>query len=305
MPAIRGVPHPFPYQGSKRQLATQILSLIPEGTSRIHEPFLGSGAISIASAYTGKAEFFFLSDSHTPLARLWRAIIHRPHKLSDGYESLWQEQLGSEREFYDKVRARFNTSHEPECFLYLLARCVKAAIRYNGKGEFNNSPDNRRLGMNPDTMRANIRNTSELFRGRCEISSRDYRQTLDSIEQGDVVYLDPPYQGVCNTRDHRYHSGILFDEFVEYLQELNNRRALFIVSYDGRTGERSHGRELPRHLQATRLEVPVGRSSQSTLLGRSELTVESLYVSHDLEALALALDTRLRAEDESLFSASI
>src|SRR5437588_10922330 len=64
---------------------------------------------------------------------------------------LWLEQAGQEREYYDQVRDRFNESNEPHHFLYLLARCVKAAVRYNGEGKFNNSPDNRRLGMRPAT----------------------------------------------------------------------------------------------------------------------------------------------------------
>ena len=50
MSAVRGVPHPFPYQGSKRQLARQIVSCVPAQTKRLIEPFVGSGAITLATA---------------------------------------------------------------------------------------------------------------------------------------------------------------------------------------------------------------------------------------------------------------
>ena len=67
---------------------------------------------------------------------LWREIIDRPAELAREYANLWQTQAGREREYYDVVRKRFNKDHKPSHFLHLLARCVKAAIRYNGNGEF-------------------------------------------------------------------------------------------------------------------------------------------------------------------------
>jgi hypothetical protein len=39
---------------------------------------------------------------------------------------------------------------------------VKAAVRYNATGEFNQSPDNRRMGALPETMRAHIPGGSRL-----------------------------------------------------------------------------------------------------------------------------------------------
>ncbi len=279
MGAVQGVPQPFPYQGSKRQLARQIVACIPQETHRLIEPFAGSAAITMATAQLRRARRFFLNDAHEPLMKLWRMIVNHPEELADEYESLWVEQTGQEREYYDRVRDRFNQSHEPHLFLYLLARCVKAAIRYNGEGKFNNSPDNRRVGMRPATMRRNLVHASTLLRGRVRLSCEDYQATLAEATSEDVVYMDPPYQGVCDTRDHRYCRGIEFDAFVESLQDLNRRDVAFIVSYDGRTGEKVHGRMLPSHLDLARLEVRVGPSTQATLLGRKDTTIESLYLS--------------------------
>ena len=52
------------------------------------------------------------------------------------------------------VRARFNRTHGPADFLYLLARSAKAAVRFNRSGGFNHPPDNRRRGGGavPDAM---------------------------------------------------------------------------------------------------------------------------------------------------------
>ena len=101
--------------------------------------------------------------------------------------------------------------------------------------------------------------------------------------------MDPPYQGVCGERDPRYLKGVLVDEFVEVLEVLNYRGISYVVSYDGRTGDRVHGRRLPGRLRLHLIELEAGRSSQGTLLGRAEVTVESLYLSP-----ALAESLRLR-----------
>ena len=106
----------------------------------------------MACAWLGKAEQHLLNDAHQPVIELWRAIINDPEGLARKYEHLWADQRGRERAYYDQIRESFNRTEEPHCFLYLLARCVKAAVRYNRSGEFNNSPDNRRRGMHPDTM---------------------------------------------------------------------------------------------------------------------------------------------------------
>jgi len=284
MSAVGGVPQPFPYQGSKRQLAGQIVACIPPQTKRLIEPFVGSGAITLATAQLGRARRFYLNDVHEPLMKLWKKIVNEPEELADQYESLWLEQAGQEREYYDRIRDRFNESNDPHLFLYLLARCVKAAVRYNGHGKFNNSPDNRRLGMRPPTMRRNIMHASELLRGRVRLACQDYRATLAEATPEDVVYMDPPYQGVCDTRDHRYCGSVDFDSFVQSLDNLNNRRVAFTVSYDGRTGGKVHGRALPTQLHLVRVELHVGRSTQATLLGRKDTTVESLYLSPVLVA---------------------
>jgi len=76
------------------------------------------------------------------------------------------------------VRDRFNRSHQPDDFLYLLARCVKAVIRYNAQGEFNNTPDNRRKGARPSEMQKRLAGTSELLRGKTRITAWDYNCTF-------------------------------------------------------------------------------------------------------------------------------
>jgi len=277
-------PHPIPYQGSKRAIAGRILKYLPDNVGTLIEPFAGSAAVSIAVASNHKAAQFIINDVNQPLIRLWDQIINHPELIASGYRKLWEEQLGTEREFYDQVRDNFNKSQRPECLLYLLARCVKAAIRYNSNGEFNQSPDNRRKGMRPSTMFAQIMGVSRLLKGRTKLACEDYREVLRNISPADVVYMDPPYQGVCGGRDRRYSQVLSYDSFVSALEELNSNNVSFIVSYDGRTGAKRFGKPLPPSLNLTQIEIRAGKSSQATLLGRDEDTFESLYLSFPLVA---------------------
>lgn len=210
---------------------------------------------------------------------LWDAIINNPERIAQQYEELWYAQLGQERAYYDFVRTQFNQTGQPHFFLYLLARCVKAAVRYNANGEFNQSPDNRRKGAQSRTMRMQILGASRLLEQKTQCLTLDYREVVQQANPNDLVYMDPPYQGVCGKRDPRYLENVLFDAFVATLKQLNQRGISYIVSYDGRTGTKTFGKMLPPYLELQHIEIAAGRSSQATLLGRDDHTYESLYIS--------------------------
>jgi len=273
------IPHPFPYQGSKRNIASKILQYFPMSFNILYEPFSGSGALTIAAASRGLGEKYYLNDLNKPLIDLLELIVNEPEKISDQYEKLWFAQTKNPRSFYKKIRGKFNMTGRPDYFLYLLARCVKGSVRYNANGEFNQSPDNRRKGMRPDSMRNNINRVSSLLKNRTILKSKNYRDIFKLVNKNDLIYMDPPYQGVCGNKDTRYLANIQFCEFITSLEELNQKDIKYIVSYDGRTGSKIHGKKLPAYLNLLQLDIEAGRSSQETLLGRKSSTIESLYLS--------------------------
>lgn len=283
MKNLTNIPHPIPYQGSKRNLASKILEFFPDTVETLIEPFAGSAAISLAAAITKKAKKFHINDLNSPLIELWKKIVDSPYEISSEYESIWRRQKDNPDDFYRKIREKFNQTKNPAYFLYLLARCAKASVRYNSDGEFNQSPDKRRLGTRPSTMKDNIAYASFLLKGKSKFTSIDYKDLLKNIGPNDLVYMDPPYQGVCGDRDNRYLAGIKTEEFIDMLEGLNAKDINYIVSYDGRTGDKTFGRYLPRHLNLYRIELCGGRSTQATLLGRNDITYESLYISPALK----------------------
>lgn len=278
------VPHPIPYQGSKRRLATAILSHIPaSGYTRLVEPFAGSAAVTLAAAHRKLFSAYVIGDALEPLVRLWELVIHSPSQIADEYQALWQREREKPIDAYYEIRHEFNADPSAARLLYLLARCVKNAVRFNPAGEFNQSPDKRRTGTRPEVMTAELLAAHKILRGKCQTVCGDFLSLFVTAEQGDFFYLDPPYQGTSGGRDQRYISGVSRDRMVEALTILNERHVPFILSYDGFCGNRNYGEPLPPKV-ARRILLDVGRSSQATLNGRDDVTVESLYVSHLIPA---------------------
>lgn len=278
-------PHLVQYQGSKRRLAAQILRYLPLGTQRLIEPFAGIAAVSLAAAVRNPTLSFYLNDLNAPLIGILQNVVENPEQLSAEYTMLWQEQFEFDEhcQHFFEVRERFNQGdRRPATLLYLLARCVKGAVRYNQDGDFNQSPDKRRHGSKPELIAHNARVISHLLKGRTTFSSVDYREALKQATLHDVVYLDPPYQGTSGTKNQRYLSGLPFEELVDSLEALERKQIGFILSYDGRCGATSYGFDLPEKLQCKRILLKAGTSAQSTLLGKQETTYEALYLSPHL-----------------------
>lgn len=286
-------PHIVQYQGSKRNLAPQILRYIPQKFNRLIEPFAGMAAITIAVSSQNRADRYLLNDLNKPLVNILEESITNPQRLIDNYTKVWCEQLtfegGSVEHFY-KVREDFNKGNQCAAnMLYLLARCVKGSVRYSSSGMFNQSPDKRRMGTNPKNLARNVYMISSLLKGKTEFMSNDYREVTKNAKSGDIVYMDPPYQGVCTSRDCRYFSGIDFNEFVDCVEDLNRRGIDFIISYDGTCGDKQYGHDLPVELGLKKVMLNAGLSSQSLLLGKKETTREALYLSRNLRNIVVPM----------------
>ena len=290
-------PHIVQYQGSKRKLAPQILQYMPEKFGRLIEPFSGMAAISIATAMEQRTNSYVINDLNKPLVDIFREAVEHPSRLADEYRKVWNEQFSYKEnhvEHFYVVRDRFNAGQEtPANLLYLIARCVKGAVRYSGNGKFNQSPDKRRHGTNPDTLEKNINAISNLLKGKTSFYALDYHEIFEMTRPGDLVYMDPPYQGVTNARDNRYFSGVPFDEFAEAIKVLNDKGVDYLISYDGICGGKEYGEDLPESLGCKKIMLDAGLSSQALLLGKKSTTFEALYISESLIPLFYAVPKQL------------
>jgi len=284
-------PHIVQYQGSKRLLAPQILKHMPRKFSRLLEPFSGMAAITIAAAKENRAEQYHVNDINEPIVRILQTAIDSPSALIGKYAKIWSEQFshrdGHVGHFYS-IRSRFNDGEQTaENMLYLLARCVKGAVRYGKNGNFNQSPDKRRHGASPKNIAKNIAAISAMLKGKAVFSALDYREIIGAAKAGDLVYMDPPYQGVSDSKgSSRYLSGLRFDKFCQAIETLNGKNVDYMISYDGECGGKKYGKSLPKELNCAKFLLNAGISAQATLLGKKTTTMESLYVSKSIAGAA-------------------
>lgn len=283
---------PIPYQGSKRALAPRIAKLFPRKVDTLYEPFAGSAAVAIYAAHNNLAERYVIGDVYPHLIELWDLIINKPDDISGKYRALWKPELDVGSVHFNEVRADFNNTQDPSALLYLITRCVKNAVRFNKRGHFTQSADKRRKGMNPDKMEATIRKVSDLLREKTTLFVGDFSECVQGATSRDLVYMDPPYQGTTYGRDKRYAAQLDRERLISALEILNEKNVPFILSYDGKTGDKEYGEPLPETLSATHLYINAGRSSQATLSGRDEVTLESLYIS---ENISVGIKTYLRS----------
>jgi DNA adenine methylase len=290
---------PIPYQGSKRALAPRICSLFPEEVETLYEPFAGSAAVTLFAASHDLAEHFIIGDIYVPLVDLWELIIENPGELSDRYSALWHGQIDNPLHFNDK-RAEFNKSGDPVLLLYLVARCVKNAVRFNRHGNFTQSADKRRMGMKPDRVTRTAHAVSRLLKGRTSLFRGDFRDCVKGAGVNDLIYMDPPYQGTTYGADKRYAAGLERDRLIDALHEFDARSVPYVLSYDGQTGEKTYGEPLPKTVDADYLAINAGRSSQATISGRTDETIESLYIARSLDAGGASI-YKPRHASETLF----
>lgn len=283
------VPHLVQYQGSKRLLAPEIIRYFPDDIQTLYEPFSGTCAVTILAAQEKLCDSFVVNDINAPLIGLMQECIENPDRLSEAYREIWSGQYEpgeNNIDYFYKIRDQFNDGqHDPARMLFVLARVVKGAVRYNADGVMNQSCDKRRYGTKPDIVAKNAKGISKLLKGKTKFFSVDYKEIFKMATPQDLIYIDPPYQGTSNRedpRDNRYIAGVQFEEFVEALRTLNERNIRYIVSYDGQTGDKVIGKSLPDDLNLKHLLINAGVSAQATLMGKKEITYESLYLSSGL-----------------------
>lgn len=282
------IPHLVQYQGSKRKLAKYIKDYYPNHFGRFIEPFSGTGAMSIFTAFNSLGDDFILNDVNTQVVGLLEKCINNPDELVEQYTKIWNGQFNDNEnsvDYYYKMRRVFNDKKDdPDAALtlFILARVAKGAIRYNQQGEMNQICDRRRCGTKPDTIRKNAFAISELLKGKVSLYNMDYTQILDMAKPGDLVYMDPPYQGVSKGLSSRYIQSLERGHFIDALEGLNKRGIDYIVSYDGQNDDGKFGEDLPIHLNLQHLLLNAGRSAQGNLNGKQITTYESLYVSQGI-----------------------
>ena len=266
------------WPGSKRSIATQLHALWPlprTPGSTYFEPFIGSGAM-LPGRPCGDA---VAGDVIGPLIELWNAIVDRPDDVADHYASVWDKRQATGHTVYYDVRARFNEHYDPLDFMVLSRMCVNGLIRFNKRGEFNNSLHHTRPGIKPETLRSLLHAWAGALRNVHFLES-DFEDTLAPAKDGDFVFLDPPYLG---TRGRYKPVAFDFDRLWGVIEELNDKGVFWIMTLDGKAGSREYNSSaVPDSLYVHKFLINTGNSPFTRLMNTSvDSVLEAVYLNFD------------------------
>jgi DNA adenine methylase len=179
---IKGPPL-LKWPGGKRNLLDRILPLVPVCFNRYFEPFFGGGALFFAL----QPEKAYLSDKNAELIHTYSQIRDRPDAVIRELRRL----RNNEEEYY-KIRSSVPQGDAARAarLIYLISLAFNGIYRVNLKGEFN-VPYGHKTHLDPcDEER--IRTASDLLK-KAVVRDMDFERALSPANEGDLVYLDPPY----------------------------------------------------------------------------------------------------------------
>ena len=265
------------WSGSKRSQSEQIIFYFPKNIDTYYEPFCGGCSVLFQLLHSDvKVKNYICSDINKDLIDLWNMIKNNYEFLINSYKNMWEElntdeNLERKKEYYYSVRERFNKFRQPEDFLFISRTTTNGLIRYNQKGEFNNSFHITRKGINPETLNKIIKQWSDkLNEYNVQFIHSDYNEI--QTQENDFIYLDPPYAGTKGI----YYGTIDYEKLWEWLRQQNCR---YILSFDGTCGKEDRTYEVPNDLYNNHVYLENGNSSFKKLrYEKIEKVKESLYL---------------------------
>lgn len=214
------------WAGGKSWLVKEIKDLSTQiKYNNYHEPFLGGGAVFFALSPLGEA---FLSDSNKELINAY--IIVRDHL--DSLLPVLDTYVNSKEFYYGIRKKNFRCKIDRAArFIYLNATSFNGLYRVNLKGVYNVPYGFR---TTPIYNKENIKRVS-LSLQKSKLRSEDFKTTLDYVQQGDLVFLDPPYTTSHNSNGFIKYNKKLFsleDQYRlnDFIGEVKKKRAYYIMT---------------------------------------------------------------------------
>ena len=193
------------WTGSKRWfIKDHFEKFAPEHFGNYHEPFLGGGAVFFhLKAQKNEDRSYFLTDTNEELINCYSQIQRDPDEVIRQLKT-----FQNTKEQYYAVR----TLQSPEAsimaarFIYLNRTSFNGIYRVNNLGLYN-VPYGHRPRVDFITEKALLQ-TSQYLKD-VHLATCGFEQTLNNIQRGDLVFIDPPY-----TVAHENNG------FIEYNQTL-------------------------------------------------------------------------------------
>lgn len=224
--------------GGKRELLPDLRKNIPSSfdkeTNTYYEPFIGGGAL----LFDILPHHGVINDSNEELINLYKVVKNDVDSLIKEVSS-----YPYDKDFYYSIRELDRKEGFPDFIsdiqraartLYLNKTCFNGLYRVNKKGQFN-TPFGKY--SNPTICKENdLKDVSSYFNDNdISIMSGDFAQCVKDAQEGDFVYLDPPYVPLSKTSSFTSYTKEGFEDcdqkrIKSIIDDLSNNGVYVLMS---------------------------------------------------------------------------
>lgn len=214
------------YPGSKWNLASRIVSMLPEHKSYL-EPYFGSGAVLFNKPLSSIET---VNDLNDDVVNLFEIIRDRPQELIN---RLFLTPYS--RKVYDQAFERGPADDVDKALMFIIKSVMSHGFRTIVKSGWKNDINGRERAYAVKHWNdlPEIVQEMTLRLKQVQIESRPALDLIQRFDKSDVcMYVDPPY--VLSTRTQKQYSFEMTDEdHVDLLDTLNRSKAKVLLSgYD-------------------------------------------------------------------------
>lgn len=230
------------WAGNKYRCLDHILGSLPKAT-RLIEPFTGSGAIFMNTAYPS----YLLAEGNPDLIHLFSHIKQEGPAFIAYCEQLFNQANNCGDKYYS-LRHDFNHCANPRkraaMFLYLNRHGYNGLCRYNLRGGYNVPFGRYKKPYFPHNELFHFYQKSQ----QASFLHGDFRQTFTLAKPGDVIYCDPPYVPLDQTSNFSSYLHTKFGEkeqiiLAELAMEAAHRGISVVISNHDTSFTRHHYRD--------------------------------------------------------------
>lgn len=231
--------------GGKTQIIHQVLDKFPNEINNYHEIFIGGGSVLLALlskqmrneiSIHGK---IYAYDYNASLINIFKDIRDNKdifyselYTLFKKYDSIkehkgthtpntLEEAEGAKESFYYWIRKQYNQSEEcvkkSAMFMFMNKTCFRGLYR-SGPNGFNVPYGNYKT--TPGMLKKEELDYISRLLEKVEFIQADFRDSLKHVENGDFIYLDPPYAPETNNSFVSYNNTGFSQETHEELFDL-------------------------------------------------------------------------------------
>jgi len=203
-------------------LAPTIKTYLEETKGHYIEPFVGGGAMMLALGLPKTV----INDVLPDLTKTYLAVRDSPVEV--GLLLCELRDWGTEENHYYAVRASEPDSDVDAAarMIYLNAHCFNGIWRTNKSGKMN-VPYGKKADKITDALLERIGEASEALQG-VEVFNEDFEPVVKAAEEGDLLYVDPPYDGTFVDYAEEGFVGMSQHRLGSELAEADKRGVAFI-----------------------------------------------------------------------------